>query len=136
MNDLKTILLQIDTVFKKISESQQMPDKLLLHANQLSSLKYNLGDLYINARADSKASEAQLDFEFSGSFMKYKKEGNSDATARTLAKIDCRDRQVEYLDLERLTTTLWIKREDVAEKISVLQSYARELRDQKSYKTM
>ena len=79
---------------------------------------------------------AKLEFEMSSIYIKYKGEGNSDATSNTLAKIDCRDRKVECLELEKLSSTLWIKRDDVAEKISVLQSYAKELRAQKSYKTM
>lgn len=136
-NELITILEQIDTVFKNIQSHRHDATLLLQDANSLSTLTYNLGKLYIDAKEQATDAEARYKDMVDDEYIELLKEdGMTQGKAEILAKRDCREQRDEMLKYQRLTNKLQIYRRDVETKISILQSYASELRSQYNRKEL
>lgn len=128
MTDVTLIIKQINEIVRRTKADRMYPVKLLAHANDLQAIIFNLTDLYIDARAESKRLEVQLESAEDDSFMKYRREDKvAEATAKILARIDARDLLLRFTDAEQYTTKLWMLRDDVNNQISILQSYSKSL---------
>lgn len=129
-NDKASIAKQIQLTFEEIGEAGKVSDtlKLLKCANKLSSLRYNLGDLYIEAKEFYDSSNAEYKSQLDEGLVKYRKAGKSIEEAKAQARMDNHDRLVALIGKDRERTHLYTIREDLAIKISNIQSYASDLR--------
>ena len=132
-NTLEEILNLVDYTFDKIQQDKQDPQRLLGHANTLSTLMYNVAPLYVSAREESIRAEAQYKDKVDDSFMKYKRnvEKYTVDEAMSLAKKEHRELRDEWITNRTLEHKLGLLREDISRKVSLLQSYAAELRAEK-----
>ena len=131
---LEDILNKIDVVFRRISEHKMSTDLLLGDANSLSTLMYNLGDLWVAAREDADRAETKYKDAVEDRFIELIREGETQGKAEVYAKHDNRELRDDHLNKLQLEQKLNILRRDVDKKISVLQSYASELRSQRSFR--
>lgn len=131
MATLDTILKQIDLVFKDIEQKRESAQGLLENANRLSTIMYNLSDLWVTAKTNSDTAKLSYDEKFDEVFFEQKTQHKvSDETAKAVARIESREFYSSYLTKEHLQRKLFALRSDIDRKISVIQSYAAELRSQ------
>lgn len=138
MTNLKTILNQIDQVMKDIAVHGNAQDTvaLLRDANVLSTIRFSLGDMYAEAKQLAEVSKNNYDVTLNSEYLAFKQEPMTDAMAKAKAKEKGMKLYIEYLKHEHTKTLLKVKRDDLAEKISLLQSFASELRSQRNYKEL
>jgi len=102
----------------------------------LAVLLTNVSQFWIEARYDADIAKAEYDNKYDSTFleMKKSKQASSDETAKTLARIECREIYLKWLELDRLSRRLYNMREDMDRQVSVWQSLASELRSQLVYR--
>lgn len=130
MPELSTIIANIDTIFEDIGKHRTDPVALLIDANKLLSLNYKLGDLYVSAKQNADLSELNAKATLDGAFTKQRSEKNSVEDSKAFARIQACPKYVETIEKQFIVDTLKTKRQDITDKVSVIQSYCSALRDQ------
>lgn len=128
---MKTIILkQIKAVFEAIDSHRGDPVALMEDASRLLTANYNLGDLYINAKEETDSLDGQYKAALDTSYLFYREEHKTVEDAKALARRDNLPKYAEFLEKQAEARGLSVKRIDISEKVSVLQSYCSHLRDQ------
>lgn len=130
---LEPILSQITQVFAAINQDHEDPIKLLEHGNRLTTILYSLGDLWVNARADADHKATQYRDALDDTFLELKREGYTIEEAKALARKKHRDLLAESEEAATLALKLGTLRDSVSKKVSLLQSYAAELRSERTF---
>lgn len=125
---------QIRQVFADIAKHGQANDGLglLRSANQLITLRYNLADAWVTAKSYANSMEADYKNKFDKRFLELRGEGKTIDEAKAQARMELSPDWVAYLEAEREKDKLTCLRDDIAEKVSIIQSFAAELRVQKT----
>ena len=135
MEHLDTILKQTDLIFKNISTNVNNAQSLLENANRLSTIMYNIAELWVAAKSESDNAKLLHEDKYDTVFLEYKaKEKTSDKTSEAMARIECREMYKDWLTKDTLSRKLYLLRVDIDRKSSVIQSYAAELRSQLTYR--
>jgi hypothetical protein len=136
MKNEEEILKMVDQVFVRISEHKDDPTKLLLDANSLSTLMYNLGDLWVMAKQDVNLAEAEYKDNVDDTYLLLLKDDDmTQGKAEVIAKKEHRDMRYSLLKATHREMVLSTLRRDMEKKISVLQSYASEVRARMTFRT-
>lgn len=134
MNNKETIIQQIQEVFKNIATAGETgnTEGLLTGANQLSTLRYNLGEMASNAKDDYERANAEYKSAIDKAFLIYRGTEMAIDEAKARARQDFHVDLVAILAKDKEKTQLYMLRDDIAIKISNLQSYASDLRSMRS----
>lgn len=127
---LTTILLQVDKVFASIKSHPNDPTRLLMDANNLTTLLYNIAPLYVDERGATDALEVEWKNSVNETYLELKKEKYTDTESKIRAELENIAMKREWLKHKRLDNRLRLLRDDMSGKISILQSFSRELRQQ------
>lgn len=132
------IINQIKTVFEQINLQGKSQDSigLLESANQLSTLRYNLSDLWIRARENAEILEADYKVKIDKEMLKLRKQGKTIEEAKAKARMNYSVDYYAYIEAESDKNRLAALRDDLSVKISLIQSYASELRSSKNFKEL
>lgn len=129
------IISQIRVVFRQINSDGRSQNTigLLECANKLASLRYNLADLWVDAKLTAEQQEADYKNKVDQRFMGLRIKGKTIEEAKAQARQEYSVDYSAFLQADREKNKLAALRDDLATKISVLQSYASELRSQKNF---
>ena len=129
---LTEILRQVDEVFADIQQDRHEPKKLLIDANRLSTLMYNIAPLYVDERSITDMLEVRYKNEVNETYMELKKEKYTDSESKVRAELENIEIKREWLLHRKYEMRLSLLRQDIDRKISVIQSYAREVSAEKN----
>lgn len=133
-DELTSILETIDKVFSELKKPSTAQG-ILKCASILSTVMYNLGALYAQAYEEANVSERVYKEKIDDRVLEMRM--SSDKTVAEIearARLDAKELIHEWLVKDALSNKLRTIRTDVDRKISVIQSYASELRSQKTYR--
>lgn len=132
------ILKMIDEVFKSINEHNKAQDSvgLLEDANRLSSLRYNLANYWVEAKLKAEQLEEDYKNKVASRLIELRKEKKTIDEAKAEARIENSPDYCAFLEAEKEKNKLTALRDDLATKVSVLQSYSSELRAQRINKEL
>lgn len=133
---LDTVLKQLDALYKRIQVNKANPTGLLEDANGLATLMYNLGEFWVATKEDANRAEVAYKDAVDDEFLFLVGQGEKQGTAEVKAKQKYRELRSTLLTLQALENKLSTLRRDVDKKISVIQSYASELRAQSTYRNV
>lgn len=126
---------QVRIILTETERSKDNAQKMLSNASRLATLLVNVSGFWIEARYDADIAKSEYENKFDSAFLELKKkEKVSDETAKAMARIECREIYVKWLELDRLSRKLYNMREDMDRQVSVWQSLASELRSQLVYR--
>lgn len=123
------IFENINTIFKLIDSHRSDPVKLLADANRLLHANSELGDLYVKARQEADLLEVDYKIKLDESFKAYRSDGVAIEEAKALARIDHQGLLKTLTAFQGDVLLYQVKRNDISEKVSVIQSYCSHLRD-------
>jgi hypothetical protein len=129
---LTTILLQVDKVFASIKSHPNDSTRLLMDANNLTTLLFNVAPLYVDERSATDALEVEWKNAVNETYLGYKKQKYTDGESRIRAELENIEMKRKYLKHKKLSERLGFLRKDMENKVSVLQSFSRELRSEKT----
>ncbi len=136
MYTLPELLTMIDDTFASINTHREDANGLLMDANRLSTIMYNLAPLWVEARSRANTLEASFKDKIDESYLRLKRDSEvTDQMAQSESRHEHREVRQSWIDAKRMEHTLSTLREDVDRKVSVIQSYARELSSQQFKRT-
>lgn len=133
MNNKETIIQQIHQTLKEQQEAGASlnTENLLLAGNKLSTLRFNLSDLWVEAREDYQQTEAYYKSNLDQGLIEARDTGLTIEECKALARQESKEALIIVIQKEKEMNQLKCMREDVAIKISNIQSFSSELRSQR-----
>ena len=129
---LTTVLLQVDKVFASIKSHPNDPTRLLMDANNLTTLMFNIAPAYVDERSATDALEVEWKNAVNETYLELKKEKYTDTESKIRAELENIQMKRDWLKHKRMENRLKLLRDDMSSKISILQSFSRELRSEKT----
>ena len=128
------ILNQIKVVFEQINIDGKAQNSagLLTGANKLATLRYNLSPLWINAKEEADRIEADYKDKVAHRMLELRQEKKTIEESKAQARIECSPDYLAYLQADKERLTLQTLRDDLAMKVSLIQSICSELRTQRN----
>ena len=127
------IIAQIKIIFEQINEAGQAQNsaELLIGANKLATARYNLSPLWIGAKEQADKIEADYKDKVAARMLELRAEKKTIEEAKNQARIECSPDYHSFLQADKERLELQTLRDDLATKISLIQSMASELRTQR-----
>ncbi len=126
---LKLIRLTLEE--QSLAGKNSDTEGLLLAGNKLSTLRFNLSDLWVEARGVYQEREAFYKERLDKAFLDLRKDGKTIEECKAQARQEYNGNLTELIKKEKEMNQLKALREDVAIKISNIQSFSSELRSQR-----
>lgn len=128
---LNPLKVEINKVFKIIEVQSGDPVALLESANQLTTYNYNLAIHYIALLQEATNMEQQYKRDFDKSFLSYRKLGKTIEDAKANARLENATLEHRKNKAEIDSKELSLLRVHLRDKVSVIQSYCSNLKDQR-----
>jgi len=134
----KEAIKQIKTVFESINDHNKSQDiiGLLQDINRLSTLRCNLRDDWADSKMKADEMEADYKNKVDSRMLDLRAEGKTIEESKAQARMECSPDYSAYLKAEKEKNQLTALRDDLASKISVVQSYASGLKAEKGFKEL